>query len=53
MLWNDPQQTLPLASYIQPEPRRPESERRADERRAALGDRRVSTMRVLRALLRM
>ncbi|MDQ3033616.1 MAG: hypothetical protein M3Y87_14450 [Myxococcota bacterium] len=53
MLWNDPQQTLPLASYTKPEPRRSETERRLDERRAALGERRTTTQRVLRALLRM
>lgn len=53
MLWNDPKQTLPLASYVKPEPRRAEEERREEARRAALGDRRSATKRVLRALLRM
>jgi hypothetical protein len=53
MLWNDPKQTLPLASYTKPEPRRSEDERRDDARRATTGDRRTATKRVLRALLRM
>lgn len=53
MLWNDPKRTLPLASYAKPEARRVQRDRRTDERRAAVGDRRVATVRALRSLLRM
>lgn len=52
-LWNDPKDTLPLASFEKKERREstPDRERRIDERRAALGERRVSLARTLRALL--
>lgn len=51
--WNDPKDTLPLAGFEKKERRAPKdekSERRLDERRAALGERRVSLARTLRAL---
>jgi hypothetical protein len=53
MLWNDPKRTLPLASFSKPEPRRLSADRRTDERRAVVGDRRVGAKRVIRSLLRM
>ncbi len=49
-LWNDPKDTLPLASFEKKERRDPESERRVETRRAALGERRVSLARTIRAL---
>jgi hypothetical protein len=52
--WNDPKDTLPLASFEKKERRDPENERRLDERRAALaGERRVSLARTLRALFQL
>lgn len=52
--WNDPKDTLPLASFEKKERREPENERRLDERRAALaGERRVSLARTLRALFQL
>ena len=53
MLWNDPKRTLPLASFAKPDPRRVSTDRRTDERRATLGERRSSAKRVLKALLKM
>ena len=54
MLWNDPRATAPLASFTKPEPRRAASqERRADDRRATLGDRRKKLQRALRSLLKL
>lgn len=50
-LWNDPKDTLPLASFEKKERRDPETERRVDVRRATLGERRTSLARTLRALL--
>jgi hypothetical protein len=53
-LWNDPKDTLPLASFEKTKERRdPQNERRIDERRAALGERRVSLTRTLRALFQL
>ena len=49
--WNDPKDTLPLASFAKPERRDPPNERRLDERRATLGERRISLARTIRALL--
>ena len=50
----DPRTTWRMASYLPPERRktRPEPERRADARRAALGERRQSNRRTLLSLLR-
>lgn len=53
MLWNDPKRTLPLASFAKPDPRRVSTDRRTDERRATIGERRTSAKRVLKALLKM
>ncbi len=53
-LWNDPKDTLPLASFEKTTERRdPELERRIETRRAALGERRVSLARTLRALFQL
>ncbi len=52
-LWNDPTTTLPLASFARPEPRREQVDRRDDEHRAAVGERRNSLRRALRSLLRL
>jgi hypothetical protein len=52
MMWNDPKRTLPMASYAKPEPRRASTDRRTDERRATVGERRLAAKRVLQALLR-
>jgi hypothetical protein len=54
-LWNDPKDTLPLASFEKKERRdtKTETERRIDERRAALGERRTSLARTLRALFQL
>ncbi len=52
-LWNDPKDTLPLASFEKKERREPQNERRVDERRALLGERRVSLARTLRALFQL
>jgi hypothetical protein len=49
--WNDPKDTLPLASFAKPERREPKQERRIDPKRAANTDRRVSLARTIRALL--
>lgn len=52
-LWNDPKDTLPLASFEKKERRDPQNERRVDERRPLLGERRVSLARTLRALFQL
>lgn len=52
-IWNDPKDTLRLASFEKTERRSKENERRLDERRAALGERRVSLARTLRALFQL
>jgi len=52
-LWNDPKDTLPLASFEKQERRDPKTERRVDERRAALGERRHTLARTLRALFQL
>jgi hypothetical protein len=49
--WNDPKDTLPLASFAKPERREPKKERRIDDPRAAQPERRVSLARTIRALL--
>jgi len=53
MLWNDPKRTLPLASFAKPDPRRAATDRRTDERRATIGERRNAAKRSLKALLKM
>jgi hypothetical protein len=52
-LWNDPKDTLPLASFEKKERREPQNERRVETRRALLGERRVSLARTLRALFQL
>jgi hypothetical protein len=52
-LWNDPKDTMPLASFAKKERREISNERREDERRATHGERRVSLARTLRAMLKL
>lgn len=52
MMSNDPKRTLPMGSHAKVDSRRVQPERRQDDRRATLGDRRTAGKRVLRALLR-
>lgn len=51
--WNEPARTWRLASYRPPTERREKDDRRAETRRAALGDRRRSNSRSLRSLFRL
>ncbi|HJL15534.1 MAG TPA: hypothetical protein RMH99_07765 [Sandaracinaceae bacterium LLY-WYZ-13_1] len=51
--WNDPNRTWRLASYQPPTERRKVQDRRSDERRAALGERRRASRRALASLLRL
>ena len=52
-LWNDPKDTVPLASFAKKVRREISNERRDDDHRAAVGVRRVSLARTLRALFKL
>jgi hypothetical protein len=52
-LWNDPKDTIPLASFAKKERREISNERREDERRATEGERRTSLTRTIRAIFKL
>ncbi len=52
-LWNDPKDTMPLASFDKKERREISNERREDDSRATNGERRISLARTFRAIFKL